>query len=66
MSSNLAGKLRVGTQKSHTAAENVGFMKCFVKGVVDKDCFAKFLSNLYFVYSALEAGIKNYKNQIHT
>ncbi|CDN14949.1 Heme oxygenase [Richelia intracellularis] len=62
MSSNLAGKLRVGTQKSHTAAENVGFMKCFVKGVVDKDCFAKFLSNLYFVYSALEGGIKNYKN----
>ena len=61
MSSNLAGKLRVGTQKSHTAAENVGFMKCFVKGVVDKDCFAKFLSNLYFVYSALESGIKNYK-----
>jgi heme oxygenase len=60
--SNLAVKLRVGTQKSHTAAENVGFMKCFVKGVVDKECFAKFLSNLYFVYSALEAGIENHKN----
>jgi len=62
MSSNLAGKLRIGTQKSHTAVENVGFMKCFVKGVVDKDCFAQLLSNLYFVYSALEAGIENNKN----
>ncbi|MDJ0798091.1 MAG: heme oxygenase (biliverdin-producing) [Calothrix sp. MO_167.B12] len=62
MSSNLAAKLRTGTQKSHTAAENVGFMKCFVKGVVDKDCFAKLLSNLYFVYGALEAGIENNRN----
>ncbi|WP_414543215.1 heme oxygenase (biliverdin-producing) [Nostoc sp. CCY0012] len=55
MSSNLAIKLRSGTQKAHTAAENVGFMKCFLKGVVDRDCFAKFLSNLYYIYSALEA-----------
>jgi heme oxygenase len=55
MSSNLAVKLRSGTQKAHTAAENVGFMKCFLKGVVDRDCFAKFLSNLYYIYSALEA-----------
>ncbi len=62
MSSNLAAKLRVGTQKSHTAVENVGFMKCFVKGVVDKDCFAKFLSNLYFVYNALETGMEKNKN----
>ncbi|QLE58007.1 heme oxygenase (biliverdin-producing) [Nostoc sp. TCL26-01] len=59
MSSNLAVKLRSGTQKAHTAAENVGFMKCFLKGVVDKECFGKFLSNLYFVYSELEAAIKS-------
>ncbi len=53
MSSNLAIKLRSGTQQAHTSAENVGFMKCFLKGVVDRDCFAKFLSNLYYVYSEL-------------
>ncbi|WP_066377437.1 biliverdin-producing heme oxygenase [Anabaena sp. CA = ATCC 33047] len=62
MSNNLAVKLRSGTQKAHTAAENVGFMKCFLKGVVDRDCFAQFLSNLYFVYSELEAAIKSQVN----
>ncbi|HLP89744.1 MAG TPA: heme oxygenase (biliverdin-producing) [Nostocaceae cyanobacterium] len=63
MSNNLAVKLRSGTQKAHTDAENVGFMKCFVKGVVTRECFAKFLSNLYFVYSELEAAIN--KHQQH-
>ena len=62
MSSNLAIKLRTGTQKSHTAAENVGFMKCFLKGVVDRGCFAKFLVNLYYVYSQLEAEIEKHQD----
>lgn len=62
MSSNLAVKLRSGTQKAHTAAENVGFMKCFLKGVVDRECFAKFLSNLYYVYSELEAALVKHAN----
>ncbi|MGH7998812.1 MAG: heme oxygenase (biliverdin-producing), partial [Brasilonema sp.] len=47
---------------AHTAAENVGFMKCFVKGVVDRDCFAKFLGNLYYVYSELEAALEHHKD----
>jgi heme oxygenase (biliverdin-producing, ferredoxin) len=38
MSSNLASKLRVGTKKAHTMAENVGFVKCFLKGVVQVGC----------------------------
>ena len=62
MTNNLAIKLRSGTQESHAMAENLGFMKCFAKGVVDRSCFAKFLSNLYFVYSELEAAIENNKN----
>ncbi|MDZ7994706.1 MAG: heme oxygenase (biliverdin-producing) [Nostoc sp. EfeVER01] len=60
MSSNLAIKLRSGTQQAHTSAENVAFMKCFLQGVVDKDCFAKFLSNLYYVYSELEAALESH------
>ncbi|MEH2108920.1 biliverdin-producing heme oxygenase [Nostoc sp.] len=60
MSSNLAIKLRSGTQQAHTSAENVGFMKCFLQGVVDRDCFAKFLSNLYYVYSELEAALESH------
>jgi heme oxygenase len=62
MSSNLAIKLRSGTQQSHAVIENVGFMKCFVKGVVDRDCFAKFLANLYCIYSELEATLESNLN----
>lgn len=61
MSSNLAIKLRNGTQKAHTASENVGFVKCFLKGVVSKDTFAKALSNLYFVYSKMEAELEHHR-----
>ncbi|NJR64795.1 MAG: heme oxygenase (biliverdin-producing) [Leptolyngbyaceae cyanobacterium CRU_2_3] len=52
--SNLATKLREGTKKAHTMAENVGFVKCFLKGVVEKTSYRKLVSNLYFVYSAME------------
>lgn len=54
MSSNLATKLREGTKKSHTMAENVGFIKCFLKGVVEKTSYRKLVSAYYFVYSAME------------
>jgi heme oxygenase len=54
MSVNLATKLREGTKKAHTMAENVGFVKCFLKGVVEKNSYRKFVANLYFVYSAME------------
>ncbi len=63
MSNNLAIKLRSGTQQAHRDAENIGLMKCFVQGVVDREYFIKFLSNLYFVYSELETEID--KNKQH-
>lgn len=54
MSVNLATMLREGTKKSHTMAENVGFVKCFLKGVVEKSSYRKLVANLYFVYGAME------------
>ena len=54
MSSNLASKLRLGTKKAHTMAENVGFVKCFLKGVVEKNSYRKLVANFYFSYSAME------------
>jgi heme oxygenase len=54
MSINLATMLREGTKKSHTMAENVGFVKCFLKGVVEKNSYRKLVADLYFVYSAME------------
>lgn len=54
MSCNLATKLREGTKKAHTMAENVGFVKCFLKGVVEKNSYRKLVANFYFIYSAME------------
>ncbi|MEI2578314.1 biliverdin-producing heme oxygenase [Scytonema sp. PRP1] len=62
MSSNLATKLRVGTKKAHTMAENVGFVKCFLKGVVEKNSYRKLVANLYFAYSAMEEEMEKHRN----
>ena len=57
MSVALAAQLREGTKKSHTMAENTGFVSCFLKGVVDKASYRKLVADLYFVYSAMEEEI---------
>lgn len=62
MSSNLATKLREGTKKSHTMAENTGFIACFLKGTVEKNSYRKLVSNLYFVYSAMEEEMDRQKD----
>ncbi len=62
MSVNLATMLREGTKKSHTMAENVGFVKCFLKGVVEKKSYRKLVTSLYFVYSAMEEEMEKLKD----
>ena len=62
MSVNLATMLREGTKKSHTMAENVGFVKCFLKGVVEKKSYRKLVTSLYFVYSAMEEEMAKLKD----
>ncbi len=59
---NLATKLREGTKKAHTMAENVGFVKCFLKGVVERDSYRKLLGNFYFIYSALEEEFERHRD----
>lgn len=61
MTSNLATKLREGTKKAHTMAENVGFVKCFLKGVVEPTSYRKLVANLYFVYSAMEEEMERHR-----
>ncbi len=58
MSVELAVQLREGTKKSHTMAENTGFVACFLKGVVEKTSYRKLISDLYFVYKAMEEEIE--------
>lgn len=62
MTCNLATQLREGTKKSHTMAENVGFVRCFLKGVVEKTSYRKLVTNLYFVYSAMEEEMERHQD----
>ncbi|PZV19364.1 MAG: heme oxygenase [Leptolyngbya sp.] len=62
MSSNLATKLREGTKKSHSMAENTGFVACFLKGTVEKTSYRKLAANLYFVYSAMEEELERHQH----
>lgn len=61
MSHDLANSLREGTKQSHTAAENTAYMKCFLKGIVEREPFRKLLANLYLVYSALETELQRHQ-----
>lgn len=62
MSQDLAQRLRDGTKHSHTAAENTAYMKCFLKGIVEREPFRKLLANLYLVYDALETELRRFQN----
>lgn len=62
MSVNLATMLKEGTKKSHTMAENMGFIKCFLRGVVEKNSYRKLAANLYYVYGAMEAEMERLKD----
>ncbi|NEO26691.1 MAG: heme oxygenase (biliverdin-producing) [Kamptonema sp. SIO4C4] len=61
MSVNLSTMLREGTKESHTMAENMGFIKCFLKGAVEKNSYRKLTANFYFVYSAMEEELERLK-----
>ena len=61
MSLNLATQLREGTKKAHTNAENVSFVKCFLKGIVEKTSYRNLVKNLYFVYSAMEEELQRHR-----
>lgn len=59
---DLSKQIREGTKKSHTMAENTGFITCFLKGVVEKKSYVKLLSDLYHVYSAMEEEFVKHKD----
>ena len=46
-------------------AENTGFVACFLKGVVEKKSYRKLISDLYFVYQAMEEEIDRLVLQDH-
>jgi heme oxygenase len=54
--------LREGTRSAHTMAENVGFVKCFLKGTVEKSSYRQLLANFYFIYGAMEAALERHRD----
>jgi heme oxygenase len=58
----LAQKLRHGTQESHTLSENTAYMKCFLKGIVEREPFRQLLANLYYVYNTLETALRQHQD----
>ena len=40
----------------------MGFIKCFLKGVVEKNSYRKLAANLYFVYGAMEEEMERLKD----
>jgi len=62
MTLTLSAKLREGTQKAHTMAENMGFVRCFLRGVVEKNSYRKLVANFYYAYAAMEEELERHQN----
>ena len=52
--SSLSHALKTGTAESHTSAENVHFVKNFIKGIIDRELYMELVSGLYHTYVTLE------------
>ena len=62
--SRLSTKLKQGTAKSHRAAENVSFVRNFIKGNIDRDLYVQLVANLYFVYDMLENELEKHAPKV--
>ena len=56
----LSEALKSGTAASHQAAEDVHFVKNFIKGIIDRELYAELVLSLYHVYSALEEALNQH------
>jgi heme oxygenase len=62
-SNKLSTALKLGTSASHRAAENVHFVRNFIKGVIPRTLFVQLLENLCHVYSVLEEELDRYSSK---
>ena len=53
-SPRLSQSLKIGTAAAHEAAENVHFVKNFIRGQIDRRLYGQMILSLYFVYKSLE------------
>ena len=59
---NFSKQIKLGTKKSHSAAENTAFVRSFLRGVVSEESYRTLISDLYFVYSAIEEEFRRLKD----
>ena len=55
-------KIKKDTSKSHSMAENTGFVTNFLAGVVSKESYKQLIADFYFIYTAIEEQVEKYKD----
>ena len=55
-------KIKKDTSKSHSMAENTGFVTNFLAGVVDRDSYKQLIADFFFIYTALEEQVDEFKD----
>ena len=55
---SFTARLKEGTKKSHSAAENTKFVAQFLKGVLDPEEYRKLITDFYYVYDTMEQRIQ--------
>ncbi|WP_061244601.1 heme oxygenase (biliverdin-producing) [Leptospira noguchii] len=61
---SLATILREGTSQEHKAAESSAFIRCFMKGILEKGTYARHLEAFYYVYESMEEELERNKNNL--
>jgi heme oxygenase len=56
----LSEALKSGTAASHTQAEDVHFVKNFIRGIIDRELYAQLVGDLLHVYTHLEVALDLY------
>jgi heme oxygenase len=60
---SLSQALKTGTAASHKAAEDVHFVRNFIKGSIDRKLYGQLVLSLYHVYTALEEALDQHAPQ---
>tara|TARA_B100001996_G_scaffold370242_1_gene344439 strand:+ start:1787 stop:2458 length:672 start_codon:yes stop_codon:yes gene_type:complete len=55
-------QIKEGTKASHSMAENTGFVKNFLRGVISEENYRQLIADFYFVYRALEEVVEKHKD----
>lgn len=54
--------IKEGTKASHKAAENVHFVRNFIRGRIDRDLYKQLIADLWHVYVMMEARLRECKD----